>query len=116
VRGEAEAIHALARVEPLTFSADVGAASADNTVTIVAGKAVVRLPLAGVVDVAAERARLSAERAECSAALVRVEALLAKPDFASRAPEEVVERERERLEGLRERRARLEEILAQLGG
>ncbi|MDP3063977.1 MAG: class I tRNA ligase family protein, partial [Chloroflexota bacterium] len=116
LRGEADSIRALARVEPLTISTDGGASSADNTVTLVAGKAVVRLPLAGVVDVAAERARLSAERQECAAALERVEALLAKPDFASKAPEEVVERERERLAGLRERRARLEEILAQLGG
>jgi valyl-tRNA synthetase len=85
-------------------------------VTLVVGKATVRLPLEGVVDLSEERARLGQELEECNNSSTRVERLLANPQFASKAPEEVVERERERLDALHEQRKRLEEVLTQLGG
>jgi len=65
------------------------------------------LPLKGIIDLAAERARLDKERTRIEAELARIDAKLANADFIRRAPEEVVETERERRE---EAQARLEKI------
>ncbi|MBM3926810.1 MAG: valine--tRNA ligase [SAR202 cluster bacterium] len=115
VRDERAAIETLARLESLDVVQGLESAPKDGTVTVVAGQVVVGLPLGGLVDVAAERHRLTNELNDAQQNLTRVQALLGKPDFASKAPEDVVEREQERAEGLRERVARLGEVLAQLG-
>ena len=109
-----ETVRAFARVDPLRLN-DAESAPADGVVTLVVGKATVRLPLEGIVDLSEERARLGQELEECRNNSTRVERLLANPQFASKAPEEVVERERERLDALQEQRKRLEEVLTQLG-
>jgi valyl-tRNA synthetase len=110
-----ETVRTFARVDPLRLDS-AESAPADGVVTLVVGKATVRLPLEGVVDLSEERARLGQELEECNNSSTRVERLLANPQFASKAPEEVVERERERLDALHEQRKRLEEVLTQLGG
>ncbi len=56
------------------------------------------MPLEGLVDVAAERARLSKEIAKIRAEVAKCEAKLANPSFTDRAPPEVVGQERDRLE------------------
>ena len=115
VEEEAPAICALARVQPLRILDSAGGRpQAGTAMTLVVDPLVVTLPLAGVVDVSAERGRLSKELEECAESLGRVRDLLANPSFSSKAPEEVVEREQERLEALQERSRRLEEILSQL--
>jgi valyl-tRNA synthetase len=63
------------------------------------------LPLAGLVDLDAERARLDKAIAVAEADLVRVEAKLGNPSFLERAPADVVEKEqrkRSELAALRE--------------
>ena len=75
---------------------------------------VVMLPLGGVVDISAERARCEKELEDSTAGVGRVRGLLDNPDFISKAPEEVVEREQERLRSFQERQQRLQEILSQL--
>ena len=115
VEEETPAICALARVRPLRILDSAGGQPPAGTAMIlVVDPLVVTLPLAGVVDVSAERGRLGKELEECDESLARVRDLLANPNFSSKAPEEVVEREQERLETLQERRRRLEEVLSQL--
>ncbi len=115
VEEEAPAISTLARIEPLRILADAeGRQHQGQEVVLVIDPLVVRLPIADVVDLSTERARLGKELEECVANLERVQGLLSNGDFASRAPEEVVEREQERLRSLQEHRERLEEVLSQL--
>jgi valyl-tRNA synthetase len=76
----------------------------------------VALPLKGVVDFAAEQARLEREIARATADIARVDAKLANADFMRRAPEEVVEGEREKREEAEGRRRKFEEALARLKG
>ncbi|MCJ7551379.1 MAG: hypothetical protein MUQ30_17045, partial [Anaerolineae bacterium] len=71
--------------EPLTQSASV-----------VVGDVVIYLPLAGMVDLAAERARLEKELANLTQRIAGSEKRLAGP-FAERAPADVVQRERDKL-------------------
>ena len=68
---------------------------------VVVGEATVVLPLAGVIDVVAERARLSKDRAKAEGEARKVEKKLGNPDFIARAKEEVVEENRERLAATR---------------
>jgi valyl-tRNA synthetase len=74
------------------------------------------LPLAGVIDFAAERARLEKEIAKVEADIKRVDAKLGNADFIARAPEEVVEGEREKREEAELRRQKLVEALERLKG
>ena len=113
---ESPAIRTLARVEPLRIVDAAAGGPSGHSMTLVVDPLVVRLPLAGVVDVSAERTRLIKELDECRSNLGRVSGLLNNPKFSGRAPEEVVERERERLGSLRERERRLQEVLSQLAG
>jgi valyl-tRNA synthetase len=83
---------------------------ADDRVTLVVGPIEIALPLAGLVDLAAERARLETELAESHAQIERLENLLASP-FAQKAPPDVVEKEREKLAAYRETAARLKQQL-----
>jgi valyl-tRNA synthetase len=83
-------------------------------VTIVAGGATVYVPLAGMVDVAQERARLERERAELETEIERSKGLLARPGFVEKARPDVVAREREKLAGLEDRLGKLEEHLRTL--
>ena len=56
------------------------------------------LPLKGVIDLAAERARLDKELAKADADIKRVDAKLSNEKFIANAPEDVVEGEKEKRE------------------
>ncbi|HXW23405.1 MAG TPA: valine--tRNA ligase, partial [Xanthobacteraceae bacterium] len=75
---------------------------------------VAALPLAGIIDLAAERARLEKEMAKVKGDIARVDAKLGNADFLARAPEEVVEGEREKREEAEARRMKIVEALARL--
>ena len=77
-------------------------------------EATVVMPLAGVIDVAVERARLMRERERAAAAAEKLARKLADADFVARAPEEVVEENRERLAAARAELARLDAALARI--
>ena len=77
---------------------------------------VVALPLKGVIDFAAERARLGKEMAKADADIARVDAKLGNPNFVARAPEEVVEEEKEKREEAVARKAKIAEALERLEG
>jgi valyl-tRNA synthetase len=55
------------------------------------------LPLAGLVDYAAERARLSKEKERIAGEIAKVEEKLANPAFAQKVPAKVLEEHRQRL-------------------
>jgi valyl-tRNA synthetase len=71
------------------------------------------LPLSGLVDLEAERQKLSRELDETEAQIERGRELLAGP-FAQRAPAAVVQREQDKLVSLQERSASLRKRLADL--
>jgi valyl-tRNA synthetase len=108
----AEFLKRLARVGDISFaeSAPRGA------VQLVVRGDVAALPLKGVIDLAAERARLTKEMAKCDADIARVDAKLGNPNFVARAPEEVVEEEKEKREEAQMRKAKLAEALQRLEG
>ncbi len=74
----------------------------------------VALPLRGLLDLAAETARLEKEKARAEAEINRIDAKLANADFIARAPEEVVEADREKREEAVARRAKTVEALERL--
>jgi len=76
----------------------------------------VALPLSGVIDFAAEKARLEKEMARVDSDIARIDAKLGNGDFLRRAPEEVVEGEREKREEATARRAKIIEALDRLKG
>ncbi len=84
-----------------------------QSATVVVGEVVCYLPLAALVNLDAERERLSQELADIEARIAHSEALLAG-DFAHKAPAAVVQRERDKLAALQTERARLKERLAGL--
>ena len=74
----------------------------------------VLVPLADLVDVAAERTRLKRALEKLGKDLARVEAKLANPNFLAKAPEAVVAKERAKSETLRQRQTVHTEELARL--
>jgi valyl-tRNA synthetase len=74
------------------------------------------LPLKGVIDLGAERARLAKEIAKAEADIARVDAKLGNANFVARAPEEVVEQEKEKREEAQGRRQKIVEALDRLKG
>ncbi len=117
LREQAEIISTLARLDPdrLVIEETLPAERRpDRAVTLVVGEVEVVLPLAGLVDLQAERRRLQAEADSARAEVERLSALLSNQQFTSRAPAHVVQRERDRLAAAQDRLARLQERLAAL--
>jgi valyl-tRNA synthetase len=88
-----DVIKRLARLSEIQFADQAPRGSAQMIVR----SSIVVLPLQGIIDVAAERARLAKERDKLSGEIAKIEAKLQNDDFTRRAPEEVVEENRQRL-------------------
>ena len=101
----------LARLESVNFADAVPA----NSAQIVLGEAVVALPLTGLIDFAAERARLEKELAKLDQDIAQIVGRLANPGFVAKAPEEVLEENRERKASFEARKVRIGEALSRLG-
>jgi valyl-tRNA synthetase len=85
-----------------------------GAVQLVVRGEVVALPLKGIIDLDAERARLAKEMAKADADIARVDAKLGNANFVARAPEEVVEEEKEKREEAEMRKAKIAEALERL--
>jgi valyl-tRNA synthetase len=105
-----EFIQRLARIAEISF-AD---APPQGAVQLVVRGDVAALPLKGVIDLDAERARLAKEMAKADADIARVDAKLNNPNFVARAPEDVVEEEKEKREEALGRKAKIAEALQRL--
>ena len=88
--------------------------SADNAVQIVTDSATVYLPLADIIDVEKEKARLTAELQKLDGDIARTEGKLQNEAFVAKAPAAVVEGERAKLAKMRENRAGVAAALAKL--
>jgi valyl-tRNA synthetase len=86
----------------------------DRAVTLAMGSVTVYLPLAGLVDFAAERARLGKEMENIDRQVQRIEGLLGNPGFTEKAPAAVIERERAKLVELLQTRQQLQGRLDEL--
>jgi valyl-tRNA synthetase len=106
----AEFLKRLARLGDIGFA---DAAPTGSVQLVVRGE-VAALPLKGVIDLTAERTRLTKELGKVDADIKRVDGKLGNADFLARAPEEVVEGEREKREEALARRAKILEALERL--
>jgi len=105
-------VQRLARVADLSFA---DAPPAGSVQLLVRGE-VVAMPLKGVIDFAAEQARLNREMSKVEADIKRLDAKLGNADFLARAPEELVEGEREKRDEAEDRRRKIVEALERLKG
>jgi valyl-tRNA synthetase len=108
----AEVIRRLARLSDLSVAAVVP----PGAVQVIVRGEILALPLKGVIDFAAENARLEKEMARANSDIARIDAKLSNSDFLRRAPEEVVEGEREKREEVEMRRVKIGEALQRLKG
>jgi valyl-tRNA synthetase len=78
-------------------------------------EATVVLPLAGLIDIDAERTRLARERDRAAQEADKMARKLTNADFVARAPAEIVAENRARLDGFQAEMARLDAALRRLG-
>ena len=101
----------LARLSSISFEDQVPKASAQ----IVLDEATVALPLEGVIDFTAEKARLAKELEKIAKDMAAIDGRLNNPGFVAKAPPEVLEESRDRKSELAARKAKVYEALARLG-
>jgi valyl-tRNA synthetase len=106
----ADIIRRLARLSGISPAESVP----QGAVQLIVRGEVAALPLKGVIDFAAEKARLEKEIARVNSDISRIDAKLANSDFVRRAPEDVVEGEREKREEAETRRLKINEALERL--
>ena len=75
---------------------------------------VAALPLKGVIDFSAEKARLDKEIAKADADIKRVDAKLSNEKFVANAPEDIVEEEKEKREAAVARKEKMLEALKRI--
>ena len=86
----------------------------DGSVQLLVRGEVAAIPLKGVIDLGAEKARLDKELAKAQADIARVDAKLSNEKFVANAPEEVIDEQREKREEAETRRTKILEALERL--
>jgi valyl-tRNA synthetase len=110
---EIEVLRILLNAEPLDV--DTAYAPAKGTPTAITPLGELFLPLEGVIDVEAERTRVTKELEKAGAELGKVRAKLADENFTSKVPEKVLEEHRTREADWASKVTKLEEMLAVFG-
>jgi valyl-tRNA synthetase len=108
----ADFIKRLARVSEISSAP----AAPKGSVQLVVRGEVAALPLVGIIDLDAERARLAKEMQKAEADIARSDNKLGNPNFVARAAEEVVEEEKEKREEAVARKAKIAAALESLKG
>jgi valyl-tRNA synthetase len=102
-RAWSDSIGRLARVSAI----ETAAAPPPGALLLVVRGETVALPLAGVVDLTAEKARLDREIAKEKLEIAKVESKLGNDDFVARAPEDIIAEHQDRLETFQARLVKL---------
>ncbi|WP_339323879.1 valine--tRNA ligase [Paenibacillus sp. FSL W8-0194] len=97
-----------------SFTAGTGLEAPDKAMTAVVTGAELYLPLAGLIDIDQEIARLEKELKHLNSEVERVEKKLGNPGFVSKAPAKVIDEEKAKMADYAEKRskvlARIEEL------
>jgi valyl-tRNA synthetase len=104
-------LKSLARVESVTVLTDE---EAPESATALVGEMKVLIPMAGLIDVEEEKARLTKDISKREQEIARIEAKLGNENFTSRAPAAVVDKERKKLEEARRALQSLQEQLQRI--
>ena len=102
----------MANLETLTVETDL--VEPKGVATGVVGSTKIFVPLAGIVDITGEKARLQKEIAKIEKDLQQCSKKLANRDFLEKAAEAVIKKEEEKLKEFKERHAALEVALKKL--
>jgi valyl-tRNA synthetase len=105
-----DVVKRMARLADISFADS----APEGAVQLLVRGEVTALPLKGVIDLAAERARLDKELAKAEADIKRVDAKLSNEKFVANAPEEIVEEEKEKREAAVARQAKILQALERL--
>jgi valyl-tRNA synthetase len=105
-----DVVKRMARLADISFADS----APEGAVQLLVRGEVAALPLKGVIDLSAEKARLDKELAKADADIKRVDAKLTNEKFVANAPEEIVEEEKEKREVAVARKARIVEALERL--
>ena len=105
-----DVVKRMSRLSDISF-ADV---APEGAVQLLVRGEVAALPLKGVIDFSAEKARLDKELAKAEADIKRVDAKLANEKFVANAPEEIVEEEKEKRDAALARKTKILEALERL--
>src|SRR6185437_12851638 len=107
-----DVVKRMARLSDISFADK----APEGSVQLLVRCEVASLPLKGVIDLSAEKARLDKELAKADADIKRVDAKLANEKFVANAPEEIIEGEKEKRQEAEERRSKILEALERLKG
>ncbi len=110
---EVEVLRLLLNAEPLEV--DAAFTPTKGTPSALTPLGTIFLPLDGLIDVEAERARVGKELAKAEAELEKVAAKLADTNFTSKVPQKVLDEHQQRKTDWQEKLAKLREMLAALG-
>ncbi|MCJ7605787.1 MAG: valine--tRNA ligase, partial [Dehalococcoidales bacterium] len=109
--GYAPAIRSLAHAEPVTFHAgEPDEAAVNNAAVEPMARATVVIPMASMVDLAAEKKRLEKDLEQTQNEVNRLETRLYDQTFLTRAPGNIIEKERQKLYTLKDK---VEKLLQQ---
>jgi valyl-tRNA synthetase len=111
---DVEVIRTLLNAESFELAADYQPSKGTLTTHSPLGE--LYLPLEGLIDVNAEKARLQKELGKIAADVGRVEAKLNNPGFAAKAPPPVIEENRRLLDELKLKQAHAQKALDTLVG
>jgi valyl-tRNA synthetase len=111
-----QVVERAAKVTVTLAAADGAPAPAGSAKTPVGADVEIVMPLGGLIDPVAEKARIAKDLAKAEKEITGLEKKLGNADFLARAPEDVVVEQRARLAEEQARRQRLVDALATLGG
>ncbi|TDU70870.1 valyl-tRNA synthetase [Prosthecobacter fusiformis] len=110
---EIEVLRILLNAEPLDV--DAAYAAPKGTPSALTPLGTIYLPLDGLIDVEAERARITKELDKANAELQKVCAKLADENFTAKVPQKVLDEHQQRKADWKEKKAKLEEMMSALG-